>query len=60
MRTEGVLQFAAQLDLTRSQSPEGVGRAIVALADDPDRLDLTGQAQTVEALAARYHVDVHA
>lgn len=33
VRTEGVLQFAEQVDLTGSQSPEGVGRAIAALAD---------------------------
>jgi NAD(P)-dependent dehydrogenase (short-subunit alcohol dehydrogenase family) len=58
VRTEGVLQFAAQLDLTGSQSPEGVGRAIAALADDPELLSLTGQALRVEALAARYGVDV--
>jgi NAD(P)-dependent dehydrogenase (short-subunit alcohol dehydrogenase family) len=60
VRTEGVLQFAAQLDLTGSQSPEGVGRAIAALADDPERLTLTGRALAVEALAARYGVDVRA
>ena len=58
VRTEGVLQFAAHLDLTGSQSPEGVGRAIVALADDPDVLSMTGQALTVEALAERYGIDV--
>jgi NAD(P)-dependent dehydrogenase (short-subunit alcohol dehydrogenase family) len=60
VRTEGVVQFAAQLDLTRSQSPEGVGRAIVALAGDPERLGLTGRALAVEALATRYGVDVRA
>ena len=31
VRTEGVMQFAEHLDLTRSQSPEGVGRAVAAL-----------------------------
>ena len=36
MRTEGVLQFADQVDLSASQSPEGVGRAIVALAGNPE------------------------
>ncbi len=56
----GVLQFAAQLDLTRSQPPEGVGRAIVALAGDPERLGLTGRALAVEALATRYGLDVRA
>jgi NAD(P)-dependent dehydrogenase (short-subunit alcohol dehydrogenase family) len=58
VRTEGVLQFAEQVDLTGSQSPEGVGRAIAALADDPDLMTLTGQALSVELLAARYGVDV--
>jgi NAD(P)-dependent dehydrogenase (short-subunit alcohol dehydrogenase family) len=58
VRTEGVLQFAAQLDLAGSQSPEGVGRAIVALAGDPDLLSLTGRALEVSALAARYGIDV--
>lgn len=58
VRTEGVLKYAEYLDLTHSQSPEGVGRVIVALADDPDLLSLTGQALSVDALAARYGVDV--
>jgi NAD(P)-dependent dehydrogenase (short-subunit alcohol dehydrogenase family) len=57
VRTEGVLQFAGQLDLTRSQSPEGVGRAIAALAADPDLMSLTGRALSIDALAARYGVD---
>jgi NAD(P)-dependent dehydrogenase (short-subunit alcohol dehydrogenase family) len=58
VRTEGVLQFAEQVDLTGSQSPEGVGRAIAALADDPDLMTLTGQVLTAESLASRYGVDV--
>jgi NAD(P)-dependent dehydrogenase (short-subunit alcohol dehydrogenase family) len=58
VRTEGVLQFAAQLDLAGSQSPEGVGRAIVALASDPELLSLTGQALGIEDLAVRYGIDV--
>jgi NAD(P)-dependent dehydrogenase (short-subunit alcohol dehydrogenase family) len=58
VRTEGVLQFAAHLDLTGSQSPEGVGRAIVALAGDPDVLSMTGRALKVEALAAHYGIEV--
>jgi len=58
VRTEGVLQFADQVDLSASQSPEGVGRAIAALAGDPEMMSLTGQALCVEALAARYGVDV--
>jgi hypothetical protein len=35
-----------------------VGRAIAALADDPEVLSLTGQALSVKSLAARYGVDV--
>ncbi len=58
VRTEGVLQFARQLDLTGSQSPEGVGRVIAALTGDPELLSLTGQRLEVEALAARYGIDV--
>ncbi len=58
VRTEGVLQFAERLDLAGSQSPEGVGRVIAALADDPDLLSLTGQQVTVAALADRYGIDV--
>jgi dehydrogenase/reductase SDR family protein 1 len=60
VRTEGVLQFAEQVDLSASQSPEGVGRAIAALAGDPELMSLTGQALAVETLAARYGVDVSA
>src|ERR1044071_8621609 len=58
VRTEGVMQFADQVDLSSSQSPEGVGRTIVALAGGPEVMGLTGQALTVTALAARYDVDV--
>jgi NAD(P)-dependent dehydrogenase (short-subunit alcohol dehydrogenase family) len=58
VRTEGVLQFASQLDLTGSQSPEGVGRAVVALAGDPELLTLTGRALEVADLAERYGIDV--
>jgi NAD(P)-dependent dehydrogenase (short-subunit alcohol dehydrogenase family) len=58
VRTETVLLYAADLDLTGAQSPEGVGRAIAALAADPEVLSLSGRALTVGALAARYGIDV--
>jgi NAD(P)-dependent dehydrogenase (short-subunit alcohol dehydrogenase family) len=58
VRTEGVMQFAEHLDLTDSQSPEGVGRVVLALTRDPDLMDLTGQVLEVADLAARYQVDV--
>lgn len=57
VRTEGVMQFAEHLDLTGSQSPEGVGRVVAALAGDPDVLALSGRALTVADLARRYGAD---
>jgi NAD(P)-dependent dehydrogenase (short-subunit alcohol dehydrogenase family) len=58
VRTEGVMQFAEHLDLSASQSPEGVGRAIAALAVDPELMSLTGQAMHIAELAHRYGVNV--
>jgi NAD(P)-dependent dehydrogenase (short-subunit alcohol dehydrogenase family) len=36
VRTEKVMEAAAWLDLTNSESPEFIGRAVAALAGDPD------------------------
>jgi NAD(P)-dependent dehydrogenase (short-subunit alcohol dehydrogenase family) len=58
VRTEGVMQFAEHLDLTGSQSPEGVGRVVAALAADQTARSLTGRVLTVEELAKRYGIDV--
>jgi hypothetical protein len=58
VRTEGVMRFADHLDLSSSQSAEGVGCAIAALAADLDRVPLSGRIQEVTALAARYGIDV--
>jgi NAD(P)-dependent dehydrogenase (short-subunit alcohol dehydrogenase family) len=60
VRTEGVLQFAEHLDMTDSQSPEAVGKVVVALADDPGCSALTGLALSVAALAARYRINTSA
>jgi len=60
VRTEGVMQAAEHLDLTDSQSPEGVGRAVAALAADPQLIGLTGQALFVTDLADRYGLDLTA
>jgi NAD(P)-dependent dehydrogenase (short-subunit alcohol dehydrogenase family) len=57
VRTEGVMQFAEHLDLASSQSPEGVGRVVAALAADPAVLALSGRALHVAELAERYGVD---
>ena len=58
VRTEGVMQFAEHLDLTASQSPEGVGRVIAALAIDPQLMSITGQALHIADLARRYQVNI--
>ena len=58
VRTEGVMQFAEHLDMTDSQSMEGVGRAVVALADDADLMTLSGSVVSVGQLAGRYGIDV--
>jgi NAD(P)-dependent dehydrogenase (short-subunit alcohol dehydrogenase family) len=58
VRTEGVMQFAEHMDLSGSQSPEGVGRAVAALASDPEVMAMTGQAISVSELAEMYGLDV--
>jgi NAD(P)-dependent dehydrogenase (short-subunit alcohol dehydrogenase family) len=57
VRTEGVMQFAEHLDLTDSQSPEGVGRVVTAMTADDTVMSLTGRALTVTDLARRYGID---
>ena len=42
------------MDLSRAQSPQFTGKAIVALANDPDVMSRSGQAMRVERLAAEY------
>jgi dehydrogenase/reductase SDR family protein 1 len=42
VRTEKVMEAAAWLDLTNSESPEFIGRAVAALAADPDVIRHTG------------------
>jgi dehydrogenase/reductase SDR family protein 1 len=56
VRTESVMQFAAYLDLSNSESPEFTGRVIAALAADPDVLRFSGQWLVVAALAQGYGI----
>jgi dehydrogenase/reductase SDR family protein 1 len=51
VRTEKVMEAAAWLDLTNSESPEFVGRAVAALAADPNVMRYTGTAQVAASLA---------
>jgi hypothetical protein len=54
VRTEKVLASAAWLDLSNSESPEFIGRAVAALAADPDVIRHTGKVLVAAALAIDY------
>ena len=54
VRTENVLANAEHFDLSQSQSPRFVGRAVAALARDLDVGRFSGQAVAVADLAAEY------
>jgi hypothetical protein len=54
VRTEKVMEAAAWLDLSNSESPEFIGRAIAALAGDPDVIRHTGKVLVAAAVALDY------
>lgn len=54
VRTEAVLRHAQFFDLSDSQSPQLTGRAVAALAADPDVLSRSGQVLVVDDLATQY------
>lgn len=54
VRTEKVIEAAKWLDLTNSESPEFIGRAVAALAADPDVLRHTGKVLLAASLAMEY------
>jgi len=54
VRTEKVMEAAAWLDLTNSESPEFTGRAIAALAADPDVMRHSGQVLVAASVAIEY------
>jgi NAD(P)-dependent dehydrogenase (short-subunit alcohol dehydrogenase family) len=54
VRTEKVMEASQWLDLSNSESPEFIGRAVAALAADPDVLQRTGKAFVAAALAQEY------
>jgi dehydrogenase/reductase SDR family member 1 len=54
VRTEKVMEAAQWLDLSNSESPEFIGRAVVALAGDPDVLRHTGKVLVAADLAKEY------
>lgn len=54
VRTESVLAASAWLDLSNSESPQFVGRAVAALAADPQVMKKTGTVAVAASLANEY------
>jgi dehydrogenase/reductase SDR family member 1 len=54
VRTEKVMEAAAFLDLSNSESPQFIGRAVVALAADPNLIQKSGQVLVAASLAQEY------
>ena len=54
VRAEKVMEAAPWLDLTNSESPEFIGRAVAALAADPDIMRHTGTVLVAASVAAEY------
>lgn len=54
VRTEAVMRNAKYFDLSNSESPQFVGRAIAGLWADPHRLEKSGQVHVTAALAREY------
>jgi dehydrogenase/reductase SDR family protein 1 len=54
VRTEKVMEAATWLDLTNSESPEFIGRAVAALATDPDVMRHTGTVLVAASVAMEY------
>lgn len=54
VRTEKVMEAAAWLDLSNSESPQFIGRAVVGLASDSNVMEKSGQVVVAAALAQEY------
>ena len=54
VRTEKVMEAAAYLDLSNSESPRYIGRAVAALAADQNIMDKSGQVLVAAALTDEY------
>jgi NAD(P)-dependent dehydrogenase (short-subunit alcohol dehydrogenase family) len=53
VRTEAIMRNADLFDLSNSESPTFTGRAVVALATDPDVMARTGQVLVVRSTSSR-------
>lgn len=56
VRTERVLEAAAYIDLDNSKSPQFIGRAVAALATDPNVLALSGSVIVAADCVRRYGI----
>lgn len=54
VRTEGVMKYAEYMDLSNSQSPQFIGRAVAALAADPAVMEKSGQVVVAAELGLEY------
>lgn len=54
VRTESVMQQAKFFDLSNSESPQFIGRAVSALAADPHKMQKSGQVLVAAELALAY------
>jgi dehydrogenase/reductase SDR family protein 1 len=54
VRTESVMRSADFFDLSNSESPQFIGRAVAALAGDPQLMEKSGQVLVAAALALEY------
>ena len=54
VRTEVVLQNAEYIDLSNSESPQFIGRAVAYLATDPKLMEKSGQVHVAADLALEY------
>jgi NAD(P)-dependent dehydrogenase (short-subunit alcohol dehydrogenase family) len=54
VRTEKVMEASQWLDMSNSESPEFIGRAVAALAGDADLMRHTGKVLVAAAVAKDY------
>jgi len=54
VRTEKVMEAAAWLDLSNSESPQFIGRAVMGLATDPQLMEKSGKVLIAALLAQEY------
>ena len=54
VRTESIMKAAEYFDLSNSESPQFIGRAVAALANDPNIMQKSGQVLVAASLALEY------